>query len=67
MVILGFSENFQVKLWFYSLLRLEIENARLEAANKEQTSRIEILQKDLQNSASVSQSSYWWVKGGWVG
>ncbi|XP_061496058.1 ankyrin repeat domain-containing protein 26 isoform X2 [Rhineura floridana] len=33
--------------------RLEIENARLEATTTQQASRIEILQKDLQNSASV--------------
>ncbi|XP_074871091.1 ankyrin repeat domain-containing protein 26 isoform X3 [Carettochelys insculpta] len=33
--------------------RLEIENARLEATTKQQTSRIEVLQKDLQDSASV--------------
>ncbi|XP_054844391.1 ankyrin repeat domain-containing protein 26-like [Eublepharis macularius] len=33
--------------------RLEIENARLEATNKQQTSRIEILQKELQDSTSV--------------
>ncbi|EOA97030.1 Ankyrin repeat domain-containing protein 26, partial [Anas platyrhynchos] len=34
--------------------RLEIENARLEATAKQQTNRIEALQKDLQTSASVS-------------
>ncbi|XP_066847127.1 ankyrin repeat domain-containing protein 26 isoform X10 [Anser cygnoides] len=33
--------------------RLEIENARLEATAKQQTNRIEALQKDLQTSASV--------------
>ncbi|XP_072209796.1 uncharacterized protein [Excalfactoria chinensis] len=33
--------------------RLEIENARLEAAAKQQTKRIEALQKDMQASASV--------------
>eukprot|EP00076_Gallus_gallus_P016973 XP_015136534.1 ankyrin repeat domain-containing protein 26 isoform X7 [Gallus gallus] len=33
--------------------RLEIENARLEAAAKQQTNRIEALQKDLQASTSV--------------
>ncbi|XP_063165590.1 ankyrin repeat domain-containing protein 26 isoform X4 [Candoia aspera] len=33
--------------------RLEIENARLEATTNQQTNRIEILQKDLQDSASV--------------
>uniref|UniRef100_A0A8C4PAH4 Ankyrin repeat domain-containing protein 26-like n=1 Tax=Dromaius novaehollandiae TaxID=8790 RepID=A0A8C4PAH4_DRONO len=33
--------------------RLEIENARLEATAKQQTNRIEVLQKDLQASASV--------------
>ncbi|XP_062990125.1 ankyrin repeat domain-containing protein 26-like [Elgaria multicarinata webbii] len=33
--------------------RVEIENARLEATTNQQTSRIEILQKDLQDSASV--------------
>lgn len=37
------------------LLRLEIENARLEATTKQQTIRIEVLQKDLQESVSVSQ------------
>ncbi|XP_015747036.2 ankyrin repeat domain-containing protein 26 [Python bivittatus] len=33
--------------------RLEIENARLEATTNQQTNRIETLQKDLQDSASV--------------
>ncbi|KAM8820121.1 uncharacterized protein ACNFOS_001310 [Eudromia elegans] len=33
--------------------RLEIENARLEATAKQQSNRIEVLQKDLQGSASV--------------
>uniref|UniRef100_A0ACB8FQ37 Uncharacterized protein n=2 Tax=Sphaerodactylus townsendi TaxID=933632 RepID=A0ACB8FQ37_9SAUR len=33
--------------------RLEVENARLQATNKSQTCRIEMLQKDLQGSASV--------------
>lgn len=35
-------------------LSLEIENARLEATAAQQAGRIEILQKDLQNSVSVS-------------
>lgn len=34
--------------------RLEIENARLEAAAKQQTNKIEALQKGVQDSAMVS-------------
>ncbi|XP_015270799.1 PREDICTED: ankyrin repeat domain-containing protein 26-like [Gekko japonicus] len=45
--------NTAVKHLEEHIQRVEIENARLEATNKEQTSRIEILQKDLQESASV--------------
>ena len=36
------------------LIRLEIENARLEAAAKQQANRIEALQKGAQESAMVS-------------
>ncbi|XP_060100384.1 ankyrin repeat domain-containing protein 26 [Heteronotia binoei] len=45
--------NAAVKHLQEQIQRVEIKNARLEATNKEQTSRIEILQKDLQESASV--------------
>ncbi|KYO48503.1 ankyrin repeat domain-containing protein 26 isoform B [Alligator mississippiensis] len=37
--------------------RLEIENARLEATTKQQTIRIEVLQKDLQESVSVQKQN----------
>uniref|UniRef100_A0A7M4EW92 Ankyrin repeat domain containing 26 n=1 Tax=Crocodylus porosus TaxID=8502 RepID=A0A7M4EW92_CROPO len=37
--------------------RLEIENARLEATAKQQTIRIEVLQKDLQESVSVQKQN----------
>uniref|UniRef100_A0A8C3T8X7 CCDC144C-like coiled-coil domain-containing protein n=1 Tax=Chelydra serpentina TaxID=8475 RepID=A0A8C3T8X7_CHESE len=39
------------------ITQLEIENARLEATTKQQTSRIEVLQKDLQDSASTDELS----------
>ncbi|XP_066490078.1 ankyrin repeat domain-containing protein 26-like isoform X2 [Tiliqua scincoides] len=45
--------NNTVKQLEEHMQRLEIENARLEATTKQQTGRIEILQKDLQNSAFV--------------
>ncbi|XP_010226592.1 PREDICTED: ankyrin repeat domain-containing protein 26, partial [Tinamus guttatus] len=41
--------------------RLEIENARLEATAKQQTNRIEVLQKDLQASASMQKQSVLFV------
>ncbi|XP_036374400.1 uncharacterized protein si:ch211-272n13.3 [Megalops cyprinoides] len=37
--------------------RLEIENARLEAAAKQQTNKIEVLQKGAQEAAATSESS----------
>ncbi|KAJ6654098.1 hypothetical protein lerEdw1_007462, partial [Lerista edwardsae] len=45
--------NNAVKQLEEHIQRLEIENARLEATAKQQTGRIEILQKDLQSSAFV--------------
>ncbi|XP_035391110.1 ankyrin repeat domain-containing protein 26 isoform X5 [Electrophorus electricus] len=40
-----------------AMQRLEIENARLEAAAKQQTSRIEVLQKEAQEATVPSDSS----------
>lgn len=37
-----------------SHLRLEIDNARLEAAAKQQSTRLEVLQKGAQEAAAVS-------------
>ncbi|XP_067171310.1 ankyrin repeat domain-containing protein 26 isoform X3 [Apteryx mantelli] len=45
--------NTTVKQLEEHVQRLEIENARLEATAKQQTNRIEVLQKDLQATASV--------------
>ncbi|XP_062439358.1 ankyrin repeat domain-containing protein 26 [Rhea pennata] len=47
--------------------RLEIENARLEATAKQQTNRIEVLQKDLQASASVHNRLEDLITGLWTG
>ncbi|XP_057185661.1 ankyrin repeat domain-containing protein 26 isoform X11 [Triplophysa rosa] len=40
-----------------AMQRLEIENARLEAAVKQQTGRVEVLQKSAQEGAALSDSS----------
>ncbi|XP_067420361.1 ankyrin repeat domain-containing protein 26 isoform X2 [Emydura macquarii macquarii] len=53
LLIASSGTNNAIKQLEEHIQRLEIENARLEATTKQQTSRIEILQKDLQDSASV--------------
>ncbi|XP_026504512.1 ankyrin repeat domain-containing protein 7 isoform X4 [Terrapene carolina triunguis] len=53
LLIASSGTNNAIKQLEEHIQRLEIENARLEATTKQQTSRIEVLQKDLQDSASV--------------
>uniref|UniRef100_A0A8C3FPK5 Ankyrin repeat domain containing 26 n=1 Tax=Chrysemys picta bellii TaxID=8478 RepID=A0A8C3FPK5_CHRPI len=53
LLIASSGTNNAIKQLEEHIQRLEIENARLEATTKQQTSRIEVLQKDLRDSASV--------------
>ncbi|CAM4505022.1 unnamed protein product [Lepidochelys kempii] len=53
LLIASSGTNNAIKQLEEHIQRLEIENARLEATTKQQTIRIEVLQKDLQDSASV--------------
>ncbi|KAM9171575.1 ankyrin repeat domain-containing protein 26 isoform 6-T6 [Pangshura tecta] len=53
LLIASSGTNNAIKQLEEHIQRLEIENARLEATTKQQTSKIEVLQKDLQDSASV--------------
>ncbi|XP_065596987.1 ankyrin repeat domain-containing protein 26-like [Cyrtonyx montezumae] len=55
--------NITIKQLEEHVQRLEIENARLEATSKQQTNRIEALQKDLQASASALVSKEREAKG----
>ncbi|EMP42057.1 Ankyrin repeat domain-containing protein 26 [Chelonia mydas] len=52
LLIASSGTNNAIKQLEEHIQRLEIENARLEATTKQQTIRIEVLQKDLQDSAS---------------
>ncbi|XP_053111042.1 ankyrin repeat domain-containing protein 26-like isoform X2 [Hemicordylus capensis] len=53
LLVVSSERNNTIKQLEEHIQRLEVENARLEATTKQQTGRIEILQKDLQDSVSV--------------